>query len=102
MTEQDRKIDLTTLPALLGTGRLSFGCADRLLENLGVQPVAMTPLSMITGVSYGVALVIDSELRSCHTLSVHPLVNDCTLAIGVDELDQFFSKISAQPTWLTL
>jgi hypothetical protein len=33
---------------------------------------------------------------------VHPLVNDRTLAIGVDELELFFSKISAEPTWLTL
>lgn len=102
MTEQDRKINLKTLPALLGTGRLSFGSADRLLENLGVRPGAVTPLSMITGVSHGVALFIDSELRSCHTLYVHPLVNDRTLAIGVDELELFFSNISAEPTWLTL
>ena len=102
MTEQDRKIDLKTLPALLGTGRLSFGSADRLLENLGFRPGAVTPLSMITEVSNGVALFIDSKLRSCHTLYVHPLVNDRTLAIGVDKLDLFFSKIGAQPTWLTL
>ena len=87
---------------MLGTGQLSFGSADRLLENLGVRPGAVTPLSMITGVSNGVALFIDSELRSCHTLYVHPLVNDRTLAIGVDKLDLFFSKIGAQPTWLTL
>ena len=102
VTEQDRKIDLKTLPALLGTGRLSFGSAERLFENLGVRPGAVTPLSMITGVSHGVALFIDSELRSCHTLYVHPLVSDRTLAIGLDELELFFSKISAEPTWLTL
>ena len=102
VTEQDRKIDLKTLPALLGTGRLSFGSADRLLENLGVRPGAVTPLSMITGVRNGVTIFIDSELRSCHTLYVHPLVNDRTLAIGVDKLELFFSNISAEPIWLTL
>ena len=63
ITEQDRQIDLKSLPALLGTGRLSFGSADRLLENLGVRPGAVTPLAMTTGVKQGVQLFIDNDLR---------------------------------------
>ena len=101
VTEQDRKIDLKALPALLGTGQLSFGSTDRLLENLGVRPGAVTPLSMITGVMNGVSIFIDSDLRRCRKLYVHPLVNDRTLAIEVDGLDAFFSKIGVEPTWLT-
>ena len=97
MKEQDRKINLKTLPALLGTGRLSFGSADRLLESLGVRLGAVTPMSMITEVRNGITIFIDSKLKNCHTLYVHPLVNDRTLAIGVYKLELFFSEISAEP-----
>ena len=52
IAEQDRQIDLKTLHLKLGTGRLSFGSADRLMEYLGVpdsqgpiRPGAVTPAS---------------------------------------------------------
>ena len=102
ITEQDRQIDLKSLPALLGTGRLSFGSADRLLENLGVRPGAVTPLAMTTGVKQGVQLFIDNDLRKCLKLYVHPLVNDRTLEIGVDGLELFFKMISVAPAWVDL
>lgn len=38
VAEQDRAVDLKTLPQLIGSGRLSFGSPDRLMENLGVRP----------------------------------------------------------------
>ena len=47
--QQDREIDLKALGAELGAGNLSFGSADRLLENLGIRPGAVSPLAMITG-----------------------------------------------------
>ena len=102
VAQQDRQIDLKALPDLLGTGRLSFGSADRLLENLGIRPGAVSSLSMITGVKNGVELFIDSGLKNCRKLYVHPLVNDLTLEIDVDGLDVFFNKIGVKPTWVFL
>jgi len=102
VAEQNRQIDLKALPDLLGTGRLSFGSVDRLLENLGIRPGAVSPLSMITGVKNGVELFIDSDLKNCRKLYVHPLVNDRTLEISVDGLNVFFSKIGVEPTWVAL
>ena len=56
IAEQDRSIDLKTLQQNLGSGRLSFGSADRLMEHLGVRPGAVTPLSMINGVKTDVQI----------------------------------------------
>ena len=100
VAEQDRQIDLKTLNTKLGTGRLSFGSAERLMENLGVRPGAVTPLSMINGVETGVQLFIDSELKSCKQIYVHPLVNDRTLGITVEGLQRFFEKNEVQPVWV--
>ena len=102
VAEQDRQIDLKSLNTKLGTGRLSFGSAERLMENLGVRPGAVTPLSMISGVKTGVQLFIDSELKSCKQIYVHPLVNDRTLGITLEGLQAFFENIKVDPVWVDL
>jgi Ala-tRNA(Pro) deacylase len=102
VVEQDRKIDLKSLPTLIGTGRLSFGSADRLFEKKGVRPGAVTPLAMITGVKQGVKLFIDSDLKKCLKLYMHPLVNDRTLEMGLAGLQVFFKKVQVAPIWLDL
>jgi Ala-tRNA(Pro) deacylase len=70
------------------------------MENLGVRPGAVTPLSMINGVNVGVKLFIDSELKSCKQIYVHPLVNDRTLGITVEGLREFFDRIEVEPVWV--
>ena len=102
VTEQDRQIDLKNVHLKLGVGRISFGSPERLMENLGVRPGAVTPLSMITGVQMKVRLFIDSDLKNCKQIYVHPLVNDRTLGIAVEGLQKFFDKIKVQPTWVDL
>ena len=102
VAEQDRQIALKSLNTKLGTGRLSFGSAQRLMENLGVRPGAVTPLSMINGTRVGVQLFIDSGLKSCKQIYVHPLVNDRTLGITLEGLQAFFEKIEVEPVWVDL
>lgn len=102
VTEQDRKIDLKVLKTKLETGRLSFGSAERLLENLGVRPGAVTPLSMITGIKKGVTLFIESELKYSSYIYAHPLVNDRTIGITIPALEQFFEKINVDVNWIDL
>ena len=72
------------------------------MENLGVRPGAVTPLSMINGVEAGVQLFIDSGLKSCQQIYVHPLVNDRTLGITLEDLEKFFNKIKVEPVWVDL
>ena len=102
VAEQDRQIDLKTLNAKLRTGRLSFGSAERLMENLGVRPGAVTPLSMINGVKTRVQLFVDSGLKNCRQIYVHPLVNDRTLGITLEGLQAFFTEIKVEPIWVDL
>ena len=102
VTERDQKIDLKNIHLKLAVGRLSFGSPERLMENLGDRPGAVTPLSMITGIQMEVRLFIDSNLKNCKQIYVHPLVNDRTLGVTVEGLKKFFDKIKVQPTWVDL
>ena len=102
VAEQDRGINLKLLSSRLGVGRLSFGSAERLMDNLGVRPGAVTPLAMITGAKQGVNLFIDHDLKKCTQIYVHPLVNDRTLGISPDNLTKFLNKVGVQPEWIDL
>ena len=102
VAEQDRKINLKALPSVLGSGRLSFGSSERLFENLGVRPGAVTPLSMITGVKNDVKIFFDKDLRTCTKLYVHPLVNDRTLEVAIEGLAKFLKHLGTEPNWINL
>ncbi|UWQ49981.1 prolyl-tRNA synthetase associated domain-containing protein [Leisingera caerulea] len=98
--QQDREIDLKGLGAALGIGNLSFGSADRLLENLGIRPGAVSPLAMITGVEKGVTFYMDVQAQEAHVIYMHPLVNDRTVAMKRDHLMAFFEKAGVEVNWV--
>ncbi len=100
--EQDREIDLKALGKQLGVGGLSFGSADRLMQNLGVRPGAVTPLAMINGAEVGVRFFIDGAVKDADKIYMHPLVNDRTVAMEVGDLWAFFEKLGVAPEMLDI
>ena len=83
-------------------GRLSFGSHERLMENLGVLPGAVSPFAMINGVKNNVTIFLDSKLKSYKNIFAHPLENNQTLEITFDQLEKFFRKLSIEPKWINL
>ncbi|CUI00372.1 prolyl-tRNA synthetase associated domain-containing protein [Leisingera aquaemixtae] len=98
--QQDREIDLKALGAELGIGNLSFGSADRLLENLGIRPGAVSPLAMITGVEKGVTFYMDAQAQEADVIYMHPLVNDRTVAMKQADVMAFFEKTGVAVNWV--
>jgi len=99
---EDADVDLKPLSEKMGAARLSFGSADRLLENLGVRPGAVTPLAMVTGVHHDVTLFMDSSLRQVKSLYMHPLVNDRTVGMSPADVEQFLAQKGVKINWLDL
>ncbi len=99
---EDAQIDLKNLSAVIGAARLSFGSADRLFDNLGVRPGAVTPLAMVNGVHNDVSLYIDSRLQGVKYLYMHPLVNDRTVAMKPTDLETFLGQLGVMVNWLNL
>lgn len=102
VAEQDTEIDLKNLQKLIVTGRLSFGSPDRLMENLGVRPGAVSPFAMINGIKNNVLVYFDSKLKSCKKIYAHPLVNDKTLELSLESLEFFFKKLKLPIVWTDL
>jgi Ala-tRNA(Pro) deacylase len=102
VAHQDAIIDLKLLAENINVGRLSFGSRERLMENLGVLPGAVSPFAMINGVKNNVSIYLDSKLKSYKNIFAHPLENNQTLEIKFDQLEKFFRKLSVEPKWINL
>lgn len=98
--EQDRAVDLKALGAALGAGTLSFGSSERLMQNLGVRPGAVSPLAMVHGAGAGVRFHLDPQARAADVIYMHPLVNDRTLAMPREDLMAFMERLGVEVQWL--
>ena len=102
VTHQDKAVNLKLLAEKINMQRLSFGSTDRLMENLGVLPGAVSPFAMINGVKKNVHLFLDANLKSFKKIFAHPLENNQTVEISIDQLEFFFKKISVMPNWISI
>jgi Ala-tRNA(Pro) deacylase len=99
---EDQDVDLKSLPERIGSGRLSFGSADRLMEFLGVLPGAVTPFALINDTACAVRVVLDAGMLERSPLNYHPLVNTMTTAIEPDDLLRFIAACGHEPLITTL
>jgi len=93
----ETKIDLKTLPAVIGSARLSFGSEERLLEALGVRPGSVTAFALINDPEHRVRFVLDRALLDHEVVNFHPLSNDATTAISRQGLMDFLAAIGVDP-----
>ena len=93
IAHEDRVIDLTLLPDRIKSSRLSFGSKERLFEELGVFPGAVTPLSVINNTKKDINIFLDAEISGQETIFCHPLVNDRTISLSYNSLLIYFDYL---------
>jgi Ala-tRNA(Pro) deacylase len=98
----DARIDLKTLHNKLGSGRLSFGNAELLVEVLGVTPGSVTPFALINDRDRRVNVVLDEAMLRHDLLNYHPLSNDATTSIARDDLLRFIRACGHEPRILAV
>jgi Ala-tRNA(Pro) deacylase len=94
---EDRRVDLKALSERLGTGRFSFGNAQRLMTYLGVTPGSVTPFAVINDRAGAVRMVLDKAVLAGGPIHCHPLVNDMATAIAPDGLLRFLEAEGHPP-----
>jgi len=97
---EDRKVDLAALAGQLGTGRLSFGSADRLMRYLGVIPGAVTPFAALNDHSGAVAVAIDRGMLNEAPWNFHPLDNAMTTSIEPADMVRFLEAENHAPRFI--
>jgi Ala-tRNA(Pro) deacylase len=93
----ETKIDLKTLPARIGSARLSFGSEARLFDALGVRPGSVTAFALINDPDHRVRFVADATLMAADPVNFHPLSNDATTAISQAGFRKFLAGIGVEP-----
>jgi len=95
--EQHARIDLKTLPARIGSARLSFGSPELLVEVLGVTPGSVTAFALINDAGRRVRFVLDRALAEAEVVNFHPLTNTATTAVSREGLAAFLRAVEVAP-----
>lgn len=88
--DEHAEVDLKTIHTRIGgSGRVSFGKPELLMELLGVQPGSVTIFGLINDTGRRVTAFIDSGLMENEIINAHPLTNTATTSIARDDLKRF-------------
>ena len=99
---EDADINLKRAHTRLGSGRLSFGKPELLMEKLGVPPGSVTPFSIINDTQGHVTIVLDKAMLQHEVLNFHPLENTATTTIKRDDLLTFIHDCGHEPMVLDM
>jgi Ala-tRNA(Pro) deacylase len=94
---QETRIDLKALPAVIGSGRLSFGKPARLAEALGVTPGSVTAFALINDAAHRVHFVLDAALGRADPVNFHPLDNAATTTVSQASFRAFLAAVAITP-----
>ncbi len=95
--ESERKVDLAWLAGKLGTGRLTFCSARRLMGFLGIRAGSVSPFAVINDHQGAVRVALDRALFQTEPLHFHPLDNTRTTSISGAELIRFLEEEGHPP-----
>ena len=102
MCEQDKIVDLKNLSHITSSTRFSFGSSQRLFENLGVFPGAVSPFCMLNGKKNGVKLFFDTNFKNIKNIYLHPFVNDRTIKMKFNDLVKFLYEYDIDINWINI
>lgn len=96
IAQSTTNINLKSLPAKMGSSRLSFGKPELLLKLLGVPPGSVTAFALMNDRKNQTSVVIDAQLMDCDIINCHPLRNNATTSIARDDLLRFIRDCGHQ------
>lgn len=103
ITLHDRPFVTSRVSRLLGVSRLSFAPAGRLRELLGLDPGALSPLSLIRDTQKKIRLVCDRDLLAFPFQLFHPGIPTATLRLATDDfLKRFLPAAGHSPVLIDL
>jgi Ala-tRNA(Pro) deacylase len=88
--DEHAEVDLKTIHTRIGgSGRVSFGKPELLMDLLGVLPGSVTIFGLINDTQGRVTAFLDEGLMKNDVINGHPLTNEATTSIRRDDLARF-------------
>lgn len=98
----DKPGDLKALRAVLGSSRLSFGSAERLMDRLGLTPGSVSALGLLNDPDATVEVLADRALLGASRLALHPLINTATVWLSPADFEAFLKAQPHEVRWAEL
>lgn len=89
VAQNETAVDLKKLSGLIESGRLSFGSAQRLWENLGVKPGSVCPFAIMNDTDKNVRIILDHTMMDAAMVNYHPMQNTMTISLKPHDLVKF-------------
>lgn len=86
----DKPFKTKELSSQIGSARLSFASADKMLEYLNINPGAVSVMGLKNDVDNNVRFIVDEDLLKDEYIGCHPCVNTSSLKIKTDDLINVF------------
>ena len=97
---EDRAVNLKEVAAMLETKDLRFGSPDRLMERMGVIPGSVSPFCAVNDLEDKVTVYLDEGMKAYSHMLAHPLSNDQTTRMSIDDLVRYLDSVGHSPKWL--
>lgn len=92
-----KRVDLKTLSKSYGKGGLSFAKEEELKRLLHLTPGSVTPYGLINDKENEVHYLLDKEFLLHETINFHPLRNDMTIGVTMQNFLKFCALIQHSP-----
>ena len=86
VTPGHKDVDLKSVRAQIGSSRLSFGSAERLMNCLGLTQGSVSPFGVLNDKERNVEIVFDKELKNMDILGFHPNINTATVWLSFESI----------------
>ena len=91
--EDEKKLDVKNLQKLLWEAKLSFASEEYILQEVWVKIWHISPFALINNEKKDLKIIFDLELKWVD-LGFHPLRNDKTIVLNMNDMEKFLEKIN--------
>ena len=93
----------TDISKQIGSSRLSFAPADKLMELMRTLPGAISPMGLLFDAEHRIRLLMDRALRDEPALVFHPCVNTASLRLtNAAFFERFLPTLGYRPEWVDI
>ena len=83
---EDKQADLKKVRDEIGSSRLSFASAERLMKYLNIEPGSVSPLGVLNDQECVIPVFFDEDLKEYEYIAVHPNDNTATIWMKLADL----------------
>lgn len=97
----DKRLDTNDIRAIFDDSKMSFASPERMMDKIWLKPGSVSPFALINNTDKDIRVVFDTELKSW-LVWFHPLQNDNTIVINMNDIEKFLNNLWVEYTFSNL